>query len=213
MEANEAKENVKILENQIIDIIEQANGKKLRLGEICNSNIGLTYKPENIVGSEGTIVLRASNIQNGQLDFVDTVRVNCKIPNKCFVNNGDVLICVRSGSKNLLGKSAYISDITEPMAFGAFMSVCRSQYNKWIYYWMKSSEYRNQINNLTATMSINQLTQKALLDLQITLPSIKEQNKIISHIEKLEKQIKDLRSIIDSVQDEKNEIIKNELLA
>ena len=62
-------------------------------------------------------------------------------------------------------------------------------------------------------MSINQLTQKALLDLQITLPSIKEQNKIISHIEKLEKQIKDLRSIIDSVQDEKNEIIKNELLA
>ncbi len=48
---------------------------------------------------------------------------------------------------------------------------------------------------------------------RVHIPSIKEQNKIISQIEKLEMQIKDLQSIIDSVQDKKNEILKKELLA
>ena len=49
--------------------------------------------------------------------------------------------------------------------------------------------------------------------LKLPLPSLEEQNKIISRIEKLEMQIKDLQSIIDSVQDMKNEILKKELLA
>ncbi|HGA8903070.1 TPA: restriction endonuclease subunit S, partial [Salmonella enterica subsp. enterica serovar Virchow] len=47
----------------------------VRLGDIGETNIGLTYSPNNIKET-GTPVLRSSNIQNGILDFTDLVRVS-----------------------------------------------------------------------------------------------------------------------------------------
>lgn len=69
------------------------------LGDICQSYIGLNYKPEHI-NDNGILVLRSSNIKNGKLDFNDQVRVKLNINDKYFVKNKDVLICVRNGSKN-----------------------------------------------------------------------------------------------------------------
>ena len=56
------------------------------LSEIAEYWNGLTYKPDD-VANEGTIVLRSSNIQNASLDFADTVRVNCKIGTKKYVQD------------------------------------------------------------------------------------------------------------------------------
>ena len=48
---------------------------KQSLGEIGETIIGLTYKPSDVVESNGTIVLRSSNIKNGVIDYSDLVRV------------------------------------------------------------------------------------------------------------------------------------------
>ena len=48
---------------------------------------------------------------------------------------------------------------------------------------------------------------------RVNIPSIKEQNKIVNEVEKMEEDILDYQKIIDSVQDKKNEILKKELLA
>ena len=97
------------------------------LSEIAEYWNGLTYKPED-VSDEGIIVLRSSNIQNATLDFADIVRVSCKIGDKKYVQDNDILMCSRNGSARLVGKVALIKEVEEPMSFGAFMMIIRSAY-------------------------------------------------------------------------------------
>lgn len=177
------------------------------LGDVCQSYIGLTYKPEHINDS-GVLVLRSSNIQNAKLDFNDQVRVNGKIAEKYFVQKGDVLVCVRNGSKKLLGKSAYIENISEPMSFGAFMAICRSELGKWIYLWMQTEHYFEQVEKVAGTVSINQLTQKTLLSFQIPVPVIaEEREKIITEIEAIEQKIAQLESEMAQADTKKKAIL------
>ena len=99
------------------------------LGEIGDSLIGLTYRPSE-VRKYGTLVLRSSNVQNGTLCFDDNVFVDADIPDRIMVRPGDILVCVRNGSRDLIGKSALIDERAVGMTFGAFMGVFRSEHGK-----------------------------------------------------------------------------------
>src|SRR5437867_2439200 len=79
------------------------------LGELGEALIGLTYKPSD-VREHGTLVLRSSNIQNDALAFDDNVFVDTNIPERIKVRPGDVLVCVRNGSRNLIGKAALLDE-------------------------------------------------------------------------------------------------------
>ncbi|MCG8353034.1 MAG: hypothetical protein MI924_35160, partial [Chloroflexales bacterium] len=103
------------------------------LREIGHCLIGLTYDPSNVT-SDGLLVLRSSNIGNGILEFQDNVFVNVKVPERIIVRDGDLLICVRNGSRQLIGKCALIDKRAEDMTFGAFMSVFRSPHNRFVFY-------------------------------------------------------------------------------
>ena len=139
-----------------------------KLSDIATYFNGLTYKPEN-VAEEGTIVLRSSNIKNSQLDFADTVRVDCAIKKRLMVQENDILMCSRNGSAKLVGKVALIKGIQEPMSFGAFMMIIRSQYFGYLMTYFQMDAFRQQIKT-GATTTINQITGRMLDDVTIPLP-------------------------------------------
>ena len=146
------------------------------LGEVGEVIIGLTYSPSN-VKNNGTLVLRSSNIQNNTLKYEDNVFVDCPIPEKLVNQKNDILICVRNGSKNLIGKCALIQGQAIGETFGAFMSVFRSQYNEFIIYVFQTDLIKKQIEeHLGAT--INQITNKSINSFQIPLPPLAEQQRI-----------------------------------
>lgn len=128
-----------------------------RLGNIGETNIGLTYSPQD-VSDVGIPVLRSSNVQNGKLDFEDLVRVNCEPKQSAMVQDGDLLICARNGSRALVGKVAVIESLTEPAAFGAFMAIFRSEVNQYLYHFIRSPLFRQMIDEVNTT-TINQITQ------------------------------------------------------
>jgi type I restriction enzyme S subunit len=73
----------------------------------------------------------------------------------------DVLICVRNGSRDLIGKATLLDERTVGMTFGAFMAVYRSPIGKLVSYLFQSEILKRQINeHLGAT--INQITNKSL---------------------------------------------------
>ena len=167
----------------------------VNLPQIGESLIGLTYSPSN-VKSYGTLVLRSSNIQNGQLSFLDNVFVEMKLPDKVIVKQGDILICVRNGSKRLIGKCALIDKKTEGSAFGAFMSIFRTDISDYVFFQFQSNVIQRQINeSLGAT--INQITNKDLASFKIPLPPSRLEQITIARtlsdmdteIEKLETQL------------------------
>lgn len=156
------------------------------LSDIAEYWNGLTYKPKD-VSENGVLVLRSSNIQNGQLSFEDNVRVNCQIPDKKLVKNNDILMCSRNGSARLVGKVALIKDIDESMAFGAFMMIIRSKYYPYLFHYFQTDAFRTQI--LTGeTATINQITGTMLNNVKVPLPVNEEIEKFSSIIELIDKQ-------------------------
>lgn len=151
-----------------------------RLGEIGRALIGLTYRPSDI-RSFGTLVLRSSNIQNGILDFDDNVYVDPEVAQKSIIEVGDLLICARNGSRDLIGKSVRIDERAQGMAFGAFMAAYRSEFNDFISFQFQSDLIKRQINeHLGAT--INQITNKSLLSFQVPLPNDRVEQAAIAEV-------------------------------
>ena len=162
-----------------------------KLGDIAQSNIGLTYKPTDITDN-GIPVYRSNNIRDRKIDKSDLVRVNAPILEKQFLNIGDLLICARNGSRRLVGKCAIIEELDEATSFGAFMAVCRSEYNQWIFNLLNTTYFDRYLDDSNST-AINQVTQKMLLALHIPLPPLSEQQRIVQKIE-------ELFSILDNIQ-------------
>lgn len=153
----------------------------VRLGEIGITYIGLTYKPQDI-SEVGIGVLRSNNIQQGQINYNNLVRVNKIINPKLFVHKGDILICARNGSRNLVGKSAIIEK--DGMSFGAFMAIYRSLCNRYIHTFINSSIFRLQLDGANTT-TINQITQDMLRNIICPLPPLTEQQRIVDKIEQI----------------------------
>ncbi len=160
--------------------------KKLKyLGAARN---GLTYSPDDQV-DEGILVLRSSNIQDGELEFKDNVYVNMKVPTDLILKKDDLLICSRNGSRNLIGKNTLIDEKTAGQTYGAFMCVYRSKYNKFIHYILNSDIFTYYLSSFL-TSTINQLTNANLYSIKIPFTyDIKEQEEIVNYLDKKCEQI------------------------
>jgi type I restriction enzyme S subunit len=165
------------------------------LGDVGEPIIGLTYSPTQIA-ADGTLVLRSSNIQNGQLTFDDVVRVNTPIPDKLRCRVGDILICVRNGSRSLIGKSLYLDERVEGESFGAFMSIFRSELNSYLRFFFQSESFKRQVDeHLGAT--INQITNKSLSGFKVTFPDHEsERNAIVASLNDVSNLISSLTRLI-----------------
>ena len=172
-----------------------------KLGEVATSQIGITYKPENVSDNdEGTIVLRSSNIQNSTLCFEDIVRVKCEIKENKYVKDGDILMCSRNGSFRLVGKVAMIANLLEPMTYGAFMTIIRSPYQAYLFAFFKSPAFRTQLTT-SKTATINQITVKMLDEIKVALPPLTLQQQFAEKIEAIEKQKELIRQSITQTEE------------
>ena len=171
-----------------------------KLGEISTSQIGITYKPEDVSDNGmGTVVLRSGNIQNSTLCFKDIVRVNSDIRENKYVRDGDILMCSRNGSSQLVGKVAMISNLKERMTYGAFMTVIRSDFQPFLFAFFRSPAFRSQLTT-AKTATINQITVKMLENMQVILPPLALQQRFASKIEAIEQQKERIRQSLAEVQ-------------
>ena len=166
-----------------------------RLKYLGESIIGLSYKPEDVTDEgNGTLVLRASNIQDGKPSFLDNVYVNTEIDEKLWLKERDILICSRSGSRSLIGKNITITKELEGLTFGVFMTVFRTKFFRFISYFLNSQIFKNQ-SGLFLTTTINQLTIDTLNNFIICFPrDEREQSQIANFLNHKTEQIDELIS-------------------
>lgn len=160
---------------------------KKELGSEVTFYSGLTYKPDDI-NEEGILVLRSSNIKNGKIIDADNVFVDSNKINSTFVNEGDVIVVVRNGSKKLIGKHARVNNKHLCAVIGAFMTGIRCYNSKFINSLLDTSNFYKEIHkNLGAT--INQITTGNFRKMKFYFPNDKEQQKIGEFFSKLDRQI------------------------
>ncbi len=144
-----------------------------KLGELVS---GLTYSPDDVRDS-GLLVLRSSNVQNGEITLDDNVYVTPSIKGANLSKANDILICVRNGSKALIGKNALIPEGMPLCTHGAFMTVFRTPSSKFVFQLFQGGAYQRQVDaDLGAT--INSINGSQFLKYKFFVPSQGEQQKI-----------------------------------
>ena len=148
---------------------------------------GLTYTPSNIRES-GTLVLRSSNVQNGEISLLDNVFVESSVVNSPFVQKGDIIVVVRNGSRALIGKHAHIKEDINNAVIGAFMSGIRHKNSEFINALLDTSNFHSEVDkNLGAT--INQITNATFRSMIFNFPSDAEQRALGNFFDTLDNQI------------------------
>ena len=159
-----------------------------RLGEVGACLRGVSYRGEADLAPYDTgatkRLLRANNVQNATIGTEDIQFVNAaRVSSKQVMREGDVLVCMASGSRDLAGKAAafHLRDGYE-YTFGAFMWCFRSNSRlvdvAFVSFLFQTGQYRDYIANLLAGSSINNLRPSAIESLEFSLPAIEEQNAI-----------------------------------
>lgn len=172
------------------------------LGQLGKCLRGVSYKGSADLfdhdNDRSKRLLRSNNVQSSSIDEADIqfVNANC-VSNDQILKNNDILICMANGSKDLVGKSALFNlDDGFEYTFGAFMGCLRLFSNlaesKFLSYLMQTSSYRDQINNLLAGSSINNLTPTSIESLEFLVPSKDEQVAISLIIGEMDKEIESL---------------------
>jgi type I restriction enzyme S subunit len=147
-----------------------------KLGDFVELYSGLTYSPKNVV-SDGTLVLRSSNVKDGEIVDADNVYVQSECVNSDNVQIGDVIVVVRNGSRNLIGKHAQIKRVMQNTVIGAFMTGVRSKIPEFTNTLLDTQQFDNEIKkNLGAT--INQITMGEFKKMSFSVPGQIEQQKI-----------------------------------
>ena len=181
--------------------------KQIHLGDIGKCITGLTYKPSDTV-DDGVLVLRSSNIQDSKLDFEDNVFVNANLKVKSKTQENDILVCVRNGSKNLIGKSTLIKGRAIGQAHGAFMTLFRGKYPLYVSQLFQSNEFFRQVNmNLGAT--INSINTSALHKFKFSIPTDENEiNAIAACLSNAEKEIEVLQQQLADLKLEKKALMQ-----
>lgn len=150
--------------------------ERRKLDEIVSFFSGLTYKP-NDVCETGTLVLRSSNISDGEIVDADNVYVNPDVVNCENVKPGDIIIVVRNGSRALIGKHAEVKAFMPNTVIGAFMTGMRSDHPSFINALLNTQHFEEQISmNMGAT--INQITGYMFSKMEFFIPNETEQEAI-----------------------------------
>ena len=153
--------------------------KIIKMKFLGKTRNGLTYSPEDLRDeTDGILVLRSANIQNGKLDFTDKIYVSCPVKDELMVKKGDILICSRNGSRKLIGKNVIINtDISA--SFGAFMMIFRTPYNsEYIRYILNSDVFSYYLGTFL-TSTINQLTRNNFDNMVIPFTFNNEEQKYL----------------------------------
>ncbi|MFL9895968.1 restriction endonuclease subunit S [Paraburkholderia sp. RL17-381-BIF-C] len=149
---------------------------------------GLTYSPGNVQKGRGTLVLRSSNVKDGEIVDADNVYVSPDVVNCKNVEIGDVIVVVRNGSRSLIGKHAQIKKEMGNTVIGAFMTGIASSSPAFINALLDTAKFDKEVaKSLGAT--INQITTGNFREMAFFFPECVEQDKIGAYFNKLDRQV------------------------
>ena len=185
---------------------------KQRLSEIALLQRGLTYNKGDEVPSSSKIVLRSNNIDldSHSLDLSELkyLREDFVIPEDRKVKKDSIFICMSNGSKQHVGKVAFI-DRDMDYAFGGFMGLIIPKPSisaKYAFYACNSSSYRTFLSQIGNGIGITNLRFSELEKFEIPVPSIEEQQRIVDEldllsgiIDKKNAQLRDLDALAQSI--------------
>lgn len=156
--------------------------------EVCQYIRGVTYnksqeaRPGDV---EPWKILRANNItlEDNVLNFDDVklVRREVKVKETQKLKSGDILICAGSGSREHVGKVAYIFDDMD-YTFGGFMAVIRcaeALNSRFLFHLLTGNSFKRYLESALNSTTINNLNASVIGNFLIPIPPLAVQCEIV----------------------------------
>ncbi|PNQ98843.1 N-6 DNA methylase [Azospirillum argentinense] len=173
------------------------------LGELCELVRGVVFSRDDEVTVGGVGVLRANNIDKDThqivLDDVKRVAPKDDFSEQKKLRKGDIFICLSSGSKDHIGKVAYVEEDID-FYFGGFMGAVRCDQSRieprFLFRLLADSRFNTFLGEQIAGANINNLSSSLLYRYEIPLPPLEVQREIIAQIESYQRLIDGARVVI-----------------
>jgi len=165
----------------------------VELGECVDLNRGVVYSKKDEVSKDGFKILRANNISldgNLVLEDIKLISKDLKLKESQKLKASDIFICLASGSKDHIGKVAFIKEDTDYF-FGGFMGAVRVKSEivdpLYIFYLLKDQKFNNYLGDVISGANINNLNSGILSRYKIPFPPLEIQKQIVQEIEGFQK--------------------------
>ena len=183
-----------------------------KLGEIVSFNRGLTYTKSDEVEFSNNCVLRSNNIEletmSLNLEDLKYIKKDFYINEEKKIKKNSILICMSNGSKQHIGKVAFI-DKDYDYAYGGFMGLITPNPNvfpKFIYYLCLSPSYKLFLAGIGNGANITNIKFSDISKFSFLIPNYSIQEKIVEEldclsgiIEKKKEQLKQLDALAQSI--------------
>lgn len=181
----------------------------IKLSELVNFERGITFPAsakKNEKSVEDIACLRTANIQQ-VLEIDDLIYVDkkhMKSNKNKIVQSGDILMST-ANSLELVGKSVLVPNLDEEMTFGGFVLNIRNKgfmNNKFIYYYLRAQFLLGNLQNIASqTTNIANINAKNLGEYVVTIPPLKEQQRIVDRIESLFEKLDKAKELIEEARE------------
>ena len=163
---------------------------KLRLGDVCSFERGITFpsSAKCTIKQPGLIAcIRTANVQDN-LELDDLWYVGneyIKGNTEKLIRKNDIIMS-SANSRELVGKVSYVHDIPEEMTFGGFVLNIRANEGIlpfFLFLMLKTLYLKGYYLTIaTQTTNIANLNTKILGDIEVLLPPLTEQERIINSV-------------------------------
>lgn len=153
---------------------------------------GITYNKANeSTNNIGYKVLRANNItlSGNTLNFDDikVIKFDTKVKSSQMLYKNDILISAASGSREHVGKVAFIYQDID-YYFGGFMGVIRCNNNvnsRYLFHIFTSNIFQDYLNEVLNSSTINNLNSKVMDSFKLPIPPLSVQTEIVKILDTL----------------------------
>lgn len=217
-EAQDAKEKIAELKEDISEIVSGIKGKTTKLGTIAQFKNGLNYKKStqgitiNIVG-----VADFKENKSPDWDRVQSIKINEHIDDSFLLHKNDLVTVRSNGSRELVGRFLLIDkEPEERTTFSGFSIRVRivsdEVISEFLYYLLTSANIRQRLTTGSNGANIKSLNQDLLSNLEIPLPPLSEQKKVVAQIGTIEGEIASLKTICNEASARKKAVLHRELI-
>lgn len=203
---NKVRQNANILVGSRYRVsVKRTNYETIQFSDVATLIRGVNYKKQQQTTFRTTnIILPADNITlEGEFKVQKEIYVDdtVALSEEKRLQKNDIFICMSSGSKDHIGKVAFIDQDTKYYA-GGFMGIIRVNAQKclpkYLYYYLNYSEkFREEIKLLTQGANINNISS-TINSIVIPLPSLEKQTQIVSELSSYQNIILSAQQIIKS---------------
>ena len=205
--------------DELLDLEGKPGVEMKTLGDVARYYRGVTYNKnqEVALNSGGTKIFRANNINLGtntlNYDDVKEISKDVRIRDDQWLYKDDILICAGSGSKEHVGKVAYIKQNLD-YAYGGFMGKIVTDDtldSGYLFHVISSTLFKDYLKIALNSTTINNLNSTLVNNFLFPIPSLSEQERIVGMLDTFTKSIANLEAQLKE-REKQYEYYRNKLL-